>query len=304
MNGMLLALGSNARVLGSFMLGHEQPQSNEPKTKDDLARAEEWVLCEAEDLDQILDDELMPELEDARIQDVQDTWDTCQDLVRELPKLRAKKADLKRILDHVLDPEQTETARRAPLNAEQTAQRNALRHVYARVTKLMGDAESALTLLKTKLTTLSGPQSAQPTVEAIMRTIARMTSAAEKRSGEIDILESQMRQLRVTGSLPPAASRSREGTPEVFRTPTPNKKSSLSRTLSGGGSSFSPSPMRSLNGSASRSGPSPRKKISGYTEDDKDAIRQKMEKRQAVLDRLRGKLLENGTKITRMGDSR
>ncbi|CAN8099223.1 unnamed protein product [Discula destructiva] len=301
MNGMLLTLGLNARALGAFIKGHEQRQSTETRTKHELDNANDWVLCEAQDLDHILDDELTPELEDARVQDVQDTWDTCQDLVRELPRLRAKKNDLKNILDVVLNPEQEDAASQMPLNAEQTAQRNALRQGYARVTKLMVEAETALTMLKTKLAALSGTSSAQPTVEAIMRTIARMTSAAEKRSGDIDIIESQMRKLRMTGSAAPSASR--EGTPEAFRTPTPNKRSSLSRTMSGA-SAFSPSPMRSLNGSASRSGPSPRKKMSGFTADDKDAIRQKMEKRQAVLDRLRGKLVENGPKVSRMGDTR
>lgn len=300
MNGMLVTLGMNARVLASFIKGHEQRQSNESKTKEDLDNADDWVLCEAEDLNHILDDELAPELADARVQDVQDTWDTCQDLVRELPKLRAKKHDLKRVLDAVLDPEQVDAMRQTPLSTEQAAQQNALRQGYARVSKLMADAESALTMLKTKLASVSGKPSAQPTVDAIMRTIAKMTSAAEKRSGEIDILESQMRKLRITGSLVPSASR--EGTPETFRTPPSNKRLSLTRT--GSITGHSPSPRRSLNGSVSRGEPSPRKKASGYTLEEKDAIREKMQKRQAVLDRLRVKLVENGPKVSRMGDTR
>ncbi|KAJ4394653.1 hypothetical protein N0V93_003872 [Gnomoniopsis smithogilvyi] len=300
MNGMLVTLGMNARVLASFITGHEQRQSNEFKTKEDLDNSDDWVLCEAEDLNHILDDELAPELADARVQDVQDTWDTCQDLVRELPKLRAKKHDLKRILDTVLDPDQGDAVRQTPLSTEQAAQQNALRQGYARVSKLMADAESALTMLKTKLASASGKPSAQPTVDAIIRTIAKMTSAAEKRSGEIDILESQMRKLRVTGSLAPSACR--EGTPETFRTPPSNKRLSLTRT--GSGTGHSPSPRRSLNGSVSRGEPSPRKKVSGYTLEEKDAIREKMQKRQAVLDRLRVKLVENGPKVSRMGDTR
>lgn len=300
MNGMLVTLGMNARVLSGFIMGHEQRQPNELRSKDDLDNPDDWVLCEAEDLEHILDDELAQELADARVQDVQDTWDTCQDLVRDLPKLRAKKQDLKRVLDTVLDPNQVDTMRQTPLTTEQAAQQNALRQGYARVSKLMADAESALTMLRTRLASLSGKPSAQPTVDAIMRTIAKMTSAAEKRSGEIDILESQMRKLRVTGSVVPSASR--EGTPEAFRTPLPNKRHSLSRT--GSATGHSPSPLRSLNGSMSRSGPSPRKKVSGYTLEEKDAIRDKMQKRQAVLDRLRGKLVENGPKVSRMGDSR
>ncbi|KAJ4404244.1 hypothetical protein N0V82_010527 [Gnomoniopsis sp. IMI 355080] len=300
MNGMLVTLGMNARVLAGFIAGHEQRQSNDYKTKDDLEDSDDWVLCEAEDLNHILDDELAPELADARVQDVQDTWDTCQDLVRELPKLRAKKHDLKRILDAVLDPDQVDAMRQTPLSTEQAAQQNALRQGYARVSKLMADAESALTMLKTRLASVSGKPSAQPTVDAIMRTIAKMTSAAEKRSGEIDILESQMRKLRVTGSLAPSASR--EGTPETFRTPPSNKRLSLTRT--GSITGHSPSPRRSLNGSVSRGEPSPRKKASGYTLEEKDAIREKMQRRQAVLDRLRVKLVENGPKVSRMGDMR
>lgn len=301
MNGMLVTLGLNARALTGFIKGHDR--RSEMKTKHDLENLDDWVLCKAEDLNHILDEELAPELEEGRVQDIDDTWDTCQSILREIPKLRAKKQDLKRILDTVLDPDQAVGVRTMPLSAEQLAQQNELRQAYARTTKLMVDAEDALTMLKTKLASLSGKPSNVPTVDAIIRTIAKMTAAAEKRSGEIDILESQMRKLRMSGST--GLTPSREGSPAMSRTPPPKMRQPLIMASS---SMHTPSPLRalnsSLNGSAGRGVPSPRKKMSGFTVEEKMAIREKMEKRQAVLDRLRGKLVENGPKMSRMGDAR
>lgn len=301
MNGMLVTLGLNARALAGFIKGHDR--GHEMKTKHDLENSDDWVLCEAEDLNHVLDEELAPELEEGRVQDIEDTWDTCQSILREMPKLRAKKQDLKRVLDTVLDPDQAAGARAMPLSAEQLAQQNELRQAYARTTKLMADAEDALTMLKTKLASLSGKPSNVPTVDAIIRTIAKMTAAAEKRSGEIDILESQMRKLRMSGSA--GLTPSREGSPAMSRTPPPKMRQSL---IMAGSSMHTPSPLRALNnsliGSAGRGIPSPRKKMSGFTVEEKTAIREKMEKRQAVLDRLRGRLVENGPKVSRMGDAR
>lgn len=306
MNGMLVTLGLNARALSGFIKGHEGSRTNQRKTKKDLEDFDDWVLCEAEDLNEILDDELATELEEGRVQDIDDTWDTCQGLVRELPKLRAKHQDLKRVLGTVLDPDQAAAARSMPLSAEQAAQQNELRQAYARTSKLMADTESALTMLKTKLASAAGAAgktAAVPTVDAILRTITKMTSAAEKRSGDLDVLESQMRKLRIGSVGPPA---SREASPAAFMTPPQNKRQSLILAGSTGHNSFSPSPRRSLNGSASvgRGGPSPRKKISGFTVEEKEGIRDKMQRRQAVLDRLKGKLVEGGPKISRMKDTK
>lgn len=306
MNGMLVTLGLNARALTGFIKGHEEPRASHRKSKRDLEDFDDWVLCEAEDLSEILDDELATELEQGRVQDLDDTWDTCQGLVRELPKLRAKHQDLKRVLGTVLDLDQAAAARSMPLSAEQAAQQNELRQSYARISKLMADAESALTMLKTKLASAAGAAgktAAVPTVDAILRTITKMTSAAEKRSGDLDVLEAQMRKLRL-GSVGPSASR--EGSPAAFMTPPQNKRQSLILSGSSNHNSFSPSPRRSLNGSASvgRSGSSPRKKISGFTVEDKEGIRNKMQRRQAVLDRLKGKLVEGGPKVSRMRDAK
>lgn len=301
-NGMLVTLGLNARALTGFIKGHEEPR--EEKSKDDLAKPDDWVLCEAEDLSRILDDKLTSELEEGRLQDVDDTWDMCQGLIREMPKLRAKHQDVKRILSSVLDPDQAAAQRSMPLNAEQVAQQTELRQSYAQMIRLMTDAESALTMLKTKLASMggsSGKSAAVPTVEAVMRTITKMTSAAEKRSGDLDVLESQMRKMRFSNSVRPP---SREGSP--FMTPPSNKRHSLIMSSS---TQFTPSPRKSVmssvesvNGSARATpGPSPRKKMSGFTEEDKGVIRSKMQKRQAVLDRLRNKLMENGPKMSRHG---
>ncbi|KAK7745052.1 hypothetical protein SLS53_003287 [Cytospora paraplurivora] len=305
-NGMLVTLGLNARALSGFIKGHEELRKSDHKTQEDLAYPDDWVLCETEDLSHILDDEFAPELEEGRLQDLDDTWDTCQGLVREIPKLRAKHQDIRRILGTVLDPDQAAAARSLPLSAEQAAQQNELRQAYAKITKLMADAEGALTMLKTKLASLagtSGKSAAVPTVDAVMRTIQRMTSAAEKRSGDLDVLESQLRKVRLGSSVGPS---SREASPSV--TPQPDNRQSLRMS----GSVYNtPSPRRSLmnsvsslNGSASRATPTPRKKLSGFTEVEKLAVRTKLQKRRAVLDQLRNKLVESGPKMSRYGDGK
>jgi nucleoporin NUP159 len=56
----------------------------------------------------------------------------------------------------------------------------------------------------------------KPTVEAVAQTIATMTNMAEKKSGDIDVLEAQLRRLGLDLSGP-SDTGSREGSP--FRTP-------------------------------------------------------------------------------------
>lgn len=291
MNCMLQTLGLNARALSSFMKYHTEEGKGGGRTKDDLANADDWVLCEAEDLNRIIDDDLTADLERGRVHDFEDEWDTCQDLLREMPKLRAKQEDLKRILDGMFDPDHAAATRSLPLSADHAAQQGELRQAQIRLSSLLAEAESGLTMLKTKLASAAGSAgkaAAVPTVDAIMKTIMKMTSMAEKRSGDVDMLENQMRKLRFTSVV-----ESREGSP--YMTPPPRN------------SFRSPDPRRSLGassvGSFGRSGTPQRKKISGFTVEDKQAIRAKMEKRQTVLGRLKATIRKNGPKVSRLDGS-
>jgi nucleoporin NUP159 len=82
-------------------------------------------------------------------------------------------------------------------------------------TKLV-QAEQSLTMLRAKLAEVSPPPSGnvkgtskvsiartssqrKPTVEAVTNTIAKMTSMAEKKSADIDVLEAQLRKIGLGG---------------------------------------------------------------------------------------------------------
>ncbi|KAK4193379.1 putative nucleoporin [Podospora australis] len=294
-NRMIDRLGLNSRSLQSFYLGHTSPHHDGPRTKHDLENPDEWVLVEAEDLGRILDNDLPRELEEGRIKDVDRVEDAIQGLNKDLIKLRAKEEDMRKIINLAIDPEQQSVAKSLPLSAEQAAQQNELRRSYATFTKLLAETEEALTMLKTKITAAGGAsgRAPVPTVDAIIRTINKMTTMAEKRSGDIDVLENQMRRLRL-GSVGPNGTlgpRSREGSPFV----TPQRRSMMSPER------MRDSPFASSISYGMRGTP-PRKKLSAYTDEEKRAVRQKQAERKNVLQLLKASLQKAGPNVSRLRD--
>lgn len=296
-NRMIDRLGLNSRSLQSFILGHNTQYQEEGRTKEDLETPEDWVLVEAESLGELVEVDLAQELEQGRVKDVENLTADIQHIARDLQKLRAKDEELRKaVLAHV-DPDQAAATKTLPLSAEQATQQNELRRAYASFSQLLGEAEEALTMLKTKIVSAGGAsgKAPVPTVDAIIRTIHKMTSMAEKRSGDVDVLENQMRRLRL-GSMglngSPGPSRSREGSPFA----TPQKKASI----------FSPERMResvmSSPGSYGLRGSTPRKKLSNFTPEEKAAARQKYEKRKGTLQLLRGSLERMGPNVQRLRD--
>ncbi|UNI14646.1 hypothetical protein JDV02_001253 [Purpureocillium takamizusanense] len=298
-NSMIDTLGLNARAVKAFTKGHTESRREGGRSKEDLEDPDDWVLCEVSELGEVLDMELHNELEDGRVQDLDrdDKLDACQDLARDMQRLRAKQEDLKRVIMTRLDPDQVELAKTLPLSAEQASQQNDLRREFANFTKLLTQAEEALTILKTRIASASssaGRAGANvPTVEAVIRTINRMTALAEKRSGDIDVLETQLRKMRL-------GSTSREGSPMV----TPLSKRSImlspdstpSRNLR---QSFSGSVM-SLGGAA-RATP-PRRKVSGFSQEEKGGLMAKKARRQAVLDKFKESVDKKGVSVWNMED--
>jgi nucleoporin NUP159 len=296
-NSMIDTLGLNARALKGFVRGHSENSKPDGRTKDDLEIPDDWVLCEVDQLGDILDNDLAQELEDGRVQDFEEKMDTCHELLRDLGKLRARQSDLRHLIEARFYPDQAEILKALPLSAEQVAQQNDLRREYANFTKLLAEAEEALTILKAKIASSHGASgkggSSVPTIDAVMRTITKMTSMVEKRSGDIDVLENQMRKLRFSSVA------SREGSPI-----TPQKKSSI----------FSPEPGNSgtpknLRHSLSSSvtsfgarGTPPRKKLSGFSKEEKGGLMSKRARRQAVLDKLRENIERSGVNVWAMED--
>ncbi|KAM0256793.1 hypothetical protein ACHAQJ_004745 [Trichoderma viride] len=296
-NSMIDTLGMNARSVRAFTKGHTDNRVPDGRTPDGLEDPDDWVLCEISDLADILDIELFGDLEDGRVQDLTDKLEACQDLARDMHRLRAKQEDLKRVIMTRVDPNQADAARSLPLSAEQQTQQNELRREYTNFSKLLAEAEEALTLLKTRIASLSsasGRGSANvPTVEAVMKTITKMTSMVEKRSGDVDVLETQLRKMRLE-------SPSREGSP--FRTPQARRSILLSPDATP-----SRSMRHSLSGSVmSMASPAkaatPRKKVSGFSREEKGDLMDKRVRRQTVLARLKESVQKKGVSVWNMED--
>ncbi|PMB68317.1 Nucleoporin NUP159 [Beauveria bassiana] len=297
-NSMIDTLGLNARAIKSFTRGHRETHGEGPRSMADLEVADDWVLCETDDLEDVLSGELRVNLEIARVQDLPGKLEACQELAKDMHRLRAKQEDLKRIILARMDPDQADVARSLPLSAEQAAQQNELRREYTNFTKLLADAEEALTLLKAGIASASGTSGKAAghgyTVDAVIRTIHKMTTMAEKRSGDVDVLETQLRKMKL-GSVgreespmtPQQARRSRVLSPEL--TPSRTVRQSIS---SNGGLLF---------GQSVRATP-PRKKLSGFSKEEKGDLMDKRARRQAVLEKLRGSVEKRGVNVWNMED--
>lgn len=297
-NSMVDTLGLNARSLSAFVKGHEEQYKDGGRTRPDLEDASDWVLIEIEDLT-VLEDSLHTHLAESRIHDVHSLLDACRDLQKHLLRLRAKHNDLKRtVAAHTL-PEAVDARRAAPLAAEQAALQHDLRRDFTHLLKLLADAEEGLSLLKAKLAAQphgAKQKRAVPTVEAVLKTVMTMTAMAEKKSGDVDVLETQLRKLVLTAPSASVNGNSRESSP--FATPPPKSSSSsfsrsrnLPRTPASGGSSvfFTPGTGGSFRSSllGSRSTPSPRRKMDAVTEEDVRVYREKEQRRREVCGKLR-----------------
>ncbi|KAH0499260.1 hypothetical protein TgHK011_006465 [Trichoderma gracile] len=296
-NSMIDTLGLNARSVRAFIKGHTDGRVPDGRSPDDLEDPDDWVLCEISDLGEIIDVELFGDLDEGRVQDLPDKLEACQELARDMHRLRAKQEDLKRIIMTRVDPNQADAARSLPLSAEQQAQQNDLRREYTNFSKLLAEAEEALTLLKTRIASLSGASGRGatnvPTVEAVMKTITKMTSMVEKRSGDIDVLETQLRRMRLE---PPSREESPFRTPQARRSillsPEATPSRSLRQSISGSVMSFGTPAKAST----------PRKKVSGFSREEKGELMDKRAKRQAVLGRLKESVQKKGVSVWNMED--
>jgi nucleoporin NUP159 len=294
LNRMIDLVGLNSHSLQAFIQGHTTLFKEGGRTKEDLENHEDWVLVEAEDLGELVEGDLTRELEESRVKDIDQTHEAIRAMTRELTKLRAKQEDMHKIISSYVDPDQIAITKSLPLSAEQVTQRNEIRRVYASVIKLLSEAEESLTMLRAKMASIGGPsrKTGAPTVEAVIRTINKLTTMAEKRSGDVDVLEAQMRKMRLgtPGTNTPRPG-SREGSPFVAGTPskTPLRKSVF----------MSPSTFRdSFSSSVGVRGTPPRKKMSMYTEEERKTVLSKQAKRKGKMGMLRSALERAGPQVS------
>ena len=254
-NSMIDTIGLNARSLEAFIKGHGATNPTKERTRFDL-EARDWRLNEIGSLSAV-ESQIAKQLETSQVQSVESKIDTCCSLQKDIAKLQAKNSDITRITHAQSDSELRDASRSAPLSPEQAYSQHELRKRFMEFQKLLADAESNVTVLKAALvscetsTSRNGVHQKKPTVEAVMNTIMKMTSMIEKRSGDIDVLEAQMRKIRISSST--ANGSGREGSPLAAAAPsTPRKQGkklrSFNRSLNGSKASPSArdSPMRVL----------------------------------------------------------
>ncbi|KAK6864487.1 hypothetical protein PG995_001015 [Apiospora arundinis] len=319
-NAMIDTLGLNGRSLANFIAGHAEALRHERREKEDLSDPEDWTIGELEDLSRIVSRDLTQDLRDACITDAEDKVAECQDLLRDLVRDRSKRNDVQKIIHARFDPDQATANRALPLTTEQAGRQGDLRRDLAHFTRLLAETEESLTMLRAKIASAGGANGKGgpvPTIDAVVRTITKMTAMAEKRSGDVDLLENRMRSLRFaspgTLNFGASMSRSREGSP--FNTPKKQLTSSLmfspERSFREGTPGHHPraSAMRhSLSASIASIGGGmfavpPRKKMSGFGEVEKKAVKERRARRAIVLGKVRNAIEQRGPVVIALDET-
>ena len=294
-NSMVDTLGLNARSLSAFVKGHSELAKDGGRSMEDLDD-EDWCLIEIADLEP-LEKKLAGRLQKGRTQDIQPTLDVCRDLRKELAKLGAKRAEIARFVETKSDPEQVEALRAAPLNEDYAAQQHKLRKKFTDVQKLIAEVEGNITMLRTSLVARDPSKSKdsslkKPTVEAVTNTILKMTSMIEKKSGDIDVLENQMRKLRFSTTNPLSH---REASPSIPDTSTDQISGMMNATSLASGVVDSPgSAFRRSTGDRG----TPRKRMSTITPDDVSRLTAKIKRRREVSRMVQEAFLRTGPKVS------
>ena len=331
-NGMVDALGWNARSIKSFTEYHKQPQPNHNVDRQTLEDVEadgkdgEWfeqfALSEISALKD-LEDELSKELDAGRIQNVHDKLTQLRRLILEKAKLMTRINDIRRQIINRKDPEKIESSRKAALPKELADTQKALRADYAKLLTLLSQAEEAAILLRSRLAShnaSAGNTSAVPSMDAVRKTIIKMTSLAERRNNDIALLESQMRKVGLQDPSRPASSASHANgatTPRrsrgtdlrrsiaetPFVTPPTRGKMSLTelnrRALTPEVADTTPSKGYGLFYDAQESAAGNElARLSDLVDDNIDELRQTARRRRTVANGLRKALLERGVKTT------
>ena len=302
-NSMIDTLGLNARSLTAFVKGHTELRQQTNRSREDL-EDDDWCLVEIVDLNMV-EDELEKKLKNSQIQDAQKKTRDCRELRKTAASLRAKGSDVVKAVETRSNPQVAESARTAPLRLEQAIQQHELRKQLMRFQKLLAEAEENITMLRAKLASCDtsnasggGGQLKKPTVEAVTNTIKKMTSIVEKKSGDIDLLEAQMRRLRFSSAAALSQhSNSREASPFTPLPSTLPKRKLFPRS---GGSALlhqngqsQYTPRKSVNGH----GGTPRKSVQDITPEEVQRYRESAQRRQEVNMIMREAFSKTGPRI-------
>ena len=300
-NSMIDTLGLNARSLTAFVKGHTEQNDDDEISTEHLERPDDFALEEIPKLI-ALEAHLSDELDNHRILDVQGNLSTCRDIRKDIQSLHHKRNDITKAIESRNDPEIVETALSAPLSLEQASQQHDLRKKFAHFQRLLAQAEENITMLRAKLASCdqSRPSSSaglpgqkKPTVEAVTKTILKMTNMVEKKSGDIDMLEAQLRNLRLPSVE--GGQSSREGSPFTASNrwkPGGVKGSFTGKSLQNGEPMRSSPLRRSLNGDGS-----PKKGLDGLVAEEVLQYREKARRRKEVNALVRHVFEKTGPRI-------
>jgi nucleoporin NUP159 len=307
---MIDTLGINARSLASFVKYHAESSRGREITREDLDEAldqgeegdwnEEWCLAELDELI-VLENELGHVLDSGRLTQVHEKLLQLAVLSQDVHKLRSRVADIKLQIQARNDPASLERLRLQPLSANVAKMQRELRDSFAGLLKRLATAEEEVVLLRTKIagaSTGGRTRTQVPTVEAVTKTIEKMTAMVTKKSGDIDVLENTLKKLNIRDSSETSElgasrkGRMRESSP--FATPPRSKAlvvggQSTGRTY---GLFDTPDSTPSRNGKGKETGANG-EAVKVFNE--KKATRKKL----GAL--LTGAVLERGTKVTGIG---
>ncbi|KAL1956524.1 hypothetical protein VTO42DRAFT_7087 [Malbranchea cinnamomea] len=230
-NSMIDTLGINSRSLSAFLLYQESQRESDYKRwlrvlESDKAsdlRDEKILLSEIDKLPQGVE-ALEAALQKGQVYGIQEKLSKCHQLLsRDIATLRGQCAGMRRAIDAHVDAVAITSA---PLSAEQSSLQQDLRQSFTAMQSKLADLERDITQLRAAIADASQPdssssRSARPTVEAVTSTINTMTNMAEKKSGDIDVLEAQMRKLGidVSSSVMSPSPRRHADVSSPFQTP-------------------------------------------------------------------------------------
>lgn len=136
-----------------------------------------------------------------------------------------------RLLAIQLDPTAAAASRARLLPPEQQLQQRKLRKQFARIDKLMKDAESEVAVLKAKAgSRRAGAKVQRPKLENLQGTVLKMGAMLRQKRDEVEMLEERLRRVRMRSTTPSAArERSVSVTPGAARFGTPERGTPMGR---------------------------------------------------------------------------
>jgi nucleoporin NUP159 len=319
-NSMIDTLALNARALQGFVEGNQRPANAQDKGRFELEDEENWVLGEASELSRIVGG-IDIELQDGRLEDVRGAFETLREEEKEVAKLRAKSADARKRIQAKKDPEHLAQQANAALPVETQTLQAELRHGAQKVQTLLSKTEELLSVLRAELA--SQPQTKDrsngvngtsvPTVEAVEKTIRKMTKMIEERSGDIDVLEAKIHKLSpgALNVLKDSSANATLGMDDLtsalqstqIAKPTSNAAALRASRVSAYGSPVAARRSKREGTPGTTDSSAWKVSLMDVSSDEIEAYRLKKDARRKAMDRLRETLESRGARVVKIGEA-